>query len=82
MVKVCPSPSDGRTNSAANFTYLASSILCESPRSERISIDYWTTSNMTNNQDWLTNCKLLNPPKIGVLGDGNKVFAHRMELLQ
>ena len=28
MVKDCPSPGDGRTNSAANFTYLASASLC------------------------------------------------------
>ena len=31
---------------------------------------------MTNNKDWLTNCNVLNPPKIVVLGDGHKVFAH------
>ena len=31
---------------------------------------------MTNNKDWLTNGKVLNPPKIVVLGDGHKVFAH------
>ena len=76
MVKDCPSPSDGRTNSAANFTYLASATLCESPRSERIIIDSGTTSHMTNNKDWLTNCKVLNPPNIVVIGDGHKVFAH------
>ena len=76
MVKDCPSPGDGRTNSAANFTYLASATLCESPRSERIIVDSGTTSHMTNNKDWLTNCKVLNPPKIVVLGDGHKVFAH------
>ena len=76
MVKDCPSPSDGRTNSAANFTYLASATLCESPRSERIIIDSGTTSHMTNNKDWLTNCKALIPPKIVVLGDGHKLFAH------
>ena len=76
MVKYCSSPSDGRANSAANFTYLASAILCESPRSERIFIDSGTTSHMTNNKDWLTNGKVLNPPKIVVFGDGHKVFAH------
>ena len=76
MVKDCPSPSDGRTNSTANVTYLASATLCESPRSERIIIDSGTTSHMTNNKDWLTNCKVLNPPKIVVLGAGHKVFAH------
>ena len=36
---------------------------------------------MTNNKDWLTNCKVLNPPKIVVLGDGHKVFAHRIGTL-
>ena len=76
MVKDCSSPSDGRTNSAANFTYLASATLCESPRSESIIIDSGTTSHMTNNKDWLTNCKVLNPPNIVVIGDGHKVFAH------
>ena len=31
---------------------------------------------MANNKDWLTNGKVLNPPKIVVLGDGHTVFAH------
>ena len=31
---------------------------------------------MTNNKDWLTNCNVSNPPKIVVIGDGHKVFAH------
>ena len=31
---------------------------------------------MTNNKHWLTNCKVLNPPNIVVLGDGHKLFAH------
>ena len=75
-MKYCPSPNDGRTNSAANFKHLASAIPCESPRSERIIIDAGTTSHMANNKDWLTNCKVLNPSKIVVLGDERKVFAH------
>ena len=77
----CRTHGDRRTNSAANFTYLASATLCESPRSERIIIDSGTTSHMTNNKDWLTNCKVLNPPKIVVLGDGHKMFAHRINTL-
>ena len=31
---------------------------------------------MTYNKGWLTNCKVLNPHEVVVLGDGHKVFAH------
>ena len=84
MVKYCPSPSDKHTrpNSAANFAFLASVILCESPRSEHITIDAGTTSHMTNKKDWVTNCKALNSPEVVVLGDGQKCLRTESERLQ
>ena len=36
---------------------------------------------MTYNKDRLTNCKVLTPPEVVVLGDGHKVFAHGMGTL-
>ena len=76
MVKYCPSPSEGHTrfHSAAN-KFLTSAILFQSPHRERIIIGSGATSHMTYNKDCLTNCKVLNPHEVVVLGDGHNVFA-------
>ena len=37
---------------------------------------YFTVWCLSNNKHWLTNCKVLNPPNVVVLGDGHKLFAH------
>ena len=79
MMKDCPSPDENQTkwsHHAAHSTFLASAILCESSYDKRVIMDSGATSHMTYNKDWLTNFKVVNPPEVVALGDGQRVFAH------